>query len=604
MNSSLRLTLLGLTCVGLSILPSTLFAAEKAVMTGRAASTQQVTFDVYIPIQKRDQLELDLKAMHDPTSRSYQKWLTPEQFNAKYGASANQVTAIKNQLASFGLEATVMNAHHIQVKGTAGAVEQALGSPLQTGTFKSGKVAITPAQAITPPAALTAVNATVVGLSSMIRMKTHAHLTSAAVPAPTPANRYSTAGGYWFTDLKQAYSFPSYQTLTGKGVTIATLVDGAYIPADMDKYFSHEALATPKFQEINVDGGSPVNADSFETNLDFQQAGGMAPDATIIHYNIPDLSDKSITDGLSQIIMDNKADIVSMSFGGPEIFYTAGDNGGVDFTDVLKMEDDLFAQGNAQGITFIASSGDSGALSAPPESCFDPNATASCGMMRPSASFPASSPHVTGVGGTNLATTYDGGVTRNSAYVSEEAYADPLVSDIFYGTPATGAYWGSGGGDSVVFKKPLFQLLTNTGNNQFRTVPDLALHMGGCPGGVKGTCNPADSFVYEVYQNTYYGAIGTSASAPDFAGLAALVKQRQGIRMGNENYYIYTLALLQTVGLPIKVFKTGIPGFNGLYSGTAKGYNRVLGNGTLDAVNFLLGPKDPVAGIPLTPTNP
>jgi hypothetical protein len=129
--------------------------------------------------------------------------------------------------------------------------------------------------------------------------------------------------------------------------------------------------------------------------------------------------------------------------------------------------------------------------------------------------------------------------------------------------------------------------------------------MGGCPVGAVTPCNPDDSYDYEVIGNEYVGVIGTSASAPDFAGLTALSIQRQGgQRLGNENYYIYTLALLQNAGLPIKVFKTDIPGFNGLYYTTPKGYNRVLGNGTLNGVDFLLAPFSPVAGTPQTPSNP
>jgi kumamolisin len=601
MNKIVRLSFLGLATLSRSATTSTLLAAEKAVMAGHAAATQEVGFEVYIPIQKRDQLETDLHAMHDAASPSYQKWLTPAQFNAKYGATPSQLTAIQNQLAAYGLSATVVSGHHVHVTGAASSVERAFGTSLSTGTFKSGKTAVAAVGKLTPPDALAQVNATVVGLSSMIRMRTQSHVSVAMKPvANLPSNRYSAEGGYWFTDLKQAYSFPSYKTYTGKGTTIATLVDGAYIPADMTKYFAHEALATPKFSEINVDGGAPVNDDSFETNLDFQQTGGMAPDATIIHYNIPDLSDQSIIDGLSKIVSDNKADIVSMSFGGAELFYTPAFNEGTDFSYLLKEEDDIMAQGNAQGITFVASSGDSGGLSAIPLNCF--NLEPNCGMALASANFPASSPHVTGVGGTNLRTTYDG-ATRNSAYVSEEAYADPLTEDIFFGTSATGSVWGSGGGDSVIFKKPVYQALVSTGNKRFRTVPDVALHMGGCPGGSVSPCNAADSFDYEVFQNLYYGVIGTSASAPDFAGLMALLNQRAGRRSGNANYYVYTLALLQDLGLPLGVFRTGIPGNNGVYSTTHKGYNRVLGNGTLNGVKFLLAPL-PSAGVPLTPSNP
>ncbi len=602
MNRTSKIAATGLALLSLAASSPTLLAAEKAVLTGRAPAGQPVGFDVYVPIQNHDQLEKDIQALQDPSSPAYHKWLTPAQASARYGISATKLSAIQNQLAGFGLQATVVNNFHLRVTGPAGAVEQALGTVLSTGKYKNGKVVVAATQPFNPPGSLNEIGASILGLSDTIRMQAHAHPTAA--PLAEPDNRYSTHGGYWFTDLKQAYQFPSYQTYTGAGVTIATLVDGAYSPSDMTKYFTHEALATPQFSEINVDKGAPFNADSFETNLDFQQAGGIAPGASIIHYNIPDLSDQSIVDGLSQIISDNKADIVSMSFGGPEIYYTKADNGGTDFTYILKLEDDLMALGNAQGITFIASSGDSGALSAVPVVCFNTPTPPNCGTFAASVQFPASSPHVTGVGGTNLATTYDG-TTRNSAYVSEEAYADPLASDIFYDTTATGGYWGSGGGDSIVFKKPVFQVLANTGNNKYRTVPDLAGHMGGCPGGVQGTCNPADSFVYEVFNNLYYGAIGTSASAPDFAGLTALAIQSFGSgRIGNENSYIYTLALAQSLGVTGKVFNQGLPGFNGLYSTTPTGYNRVLGNGTVNGTQFLLAPSLAPAGVPLTSTNP
>lgn len=604
MNCTKNFAIAGLTALSLAASSSTtLLAVEKAVLAERAASSQAVSFEVYIPVQHRAQLERDLAALHDSASPMFHKWFTPEQVNARYGATPAQIAAIRSQLTGYGLESTVMNGHHIRVTGTAGAAEQALGTALVNGKYSNGRKIVAVTQSLTPPAAFTAVGAVVIGLEDTIRMRTHAHALA------NPDNRYSTTGGYWFDDLKQAYKFPSYLNYTGKGATIATLVDGAYSKADMTKYFGHENLAVPNFSEVLVDGGSPFNGDSFETDLDFQQAGGMAPGASIIHYNIPDLSDQSIIDGLSQIITDNKADIVSISLGGPEIYYTKGDNGGVDYTYILKLQDDLFAIGNMEGITFIASSGDSGALSAPPVACFPTTSGGAyppnCGMMRASVEFPASSPHVTGVGGTNLVTAYDGGATKNSAYYGEEAYGDPLTKDIFYGTSATGAYWGSGGGTSMVFAKPTYQILANTGNSKYRTVPDLSYHMGGCPGGVAGKCNPDDSFVYEVYNNLYYGAIGTSAAAPDFAGLVALTEQSfGGGRLGNLNSYVYTLALSQSLGVATGVYNQGIPGYNGKFFTTGTGYNRVLGNGTVNGVNFMLSPATPTAGIPQTPSNP
>ena len=118
-----------------------------------------------------------------------------------------------------------------------------------------------------------------------------------------PQNRTSTTGGYWFDDLKQAYSYPSYKVLTGKGVTIGILMTPGFNPRDMTLYFSHEKIAVPHITTFNVEGGAPYNVnEAAETHIDIQHSGGMAPKANIILYNMPDLDDDSILAGLTDIV--------------------------------------------------------------------------------------------------------------------------------------------------------------------------------------------------------------------------------------------------------------------------------------------------------------
>jgi subtilase family serine protease len=409
-------------------------------------------------------------------------------------------------------------------------------------------------------------------------------------------------GGYWFDDLKQAYSFPSFLSFAGKARTIGVLMSSDFRLSDMNLYFSHEKLKTPSFSEVKINGGAPFDLNSsatFEAALDLQQTGGMAPQASIRLYNIPDLSDANIMAGIARINESNREDVVNMSFGGPELSFTAAYNGGHDLRGILRTEDELFAQGNAQGITFVASTGDFGAKPLPAAACFAQNATSKCGGMLASAEFPASSPHVTAVGGTNLITRHTSG-SLDSTYVREAAYGDPVTSDIEYGTPAQGEFWGSGGGNSITFGKPAYQKLVTTGSTA-RTVPDLSLQMGGCP---QLPCAPNRSFVIAVVGGQAFGLIGTSISSPDFAGLTALKVQRLGGRQGNENFAIYALAAkqAQNPSAPL-VFHRNIPGFNGLFSAVGN-YNRVVGVGTVYGKNFILAPNVPVAGVPQTPTNP
>jgi subtilase family serine protease len=593
-----------LACTAIGILGSALttnqaYALEKAQMGARAASQTQVEFDIYLPLQHKEDLLTLEEALQTPGSSQYHKWLNPAEFAARFGPSKATVAEISQELAASGLQVTAVHSHALHVTGSVGTVERAFATELATARFSNGRSALAATKPMVMTPSLQASGAVIPAFSSVIRMQK-----SSMIRANVPDNRSSPIGGYWFDDLKQAYSYPSYKVVDGAGVTIGILMESGQDLADTQAYFAHEKLAAPSITEIDLfgatkyDPNNPFN--SAEVQLDIQQSGGMAPGASIIDYNIPDLSDASILGGLTQIIEDDAADVVNMSFGGGEIFYSAAFNGGEDFTGILVIYDDVFAQGNVEGITFVASSGDFGSNPVPALACLEGGGPG-CGGFVQTAESPASSPHVTGVGGTNLVTSFASGSLK-STYVSENADPDPVVGDPDFGTNATGAIWASGGGPSIVYKKPVYQKLVTTGD-KMRTVPDLSLHMGGCPGIAVQPCGPDRSFVWVGIDKGFFGFVGTSASSPDIAGLMALKIQFLGSRLGNENFEIYAMSAAQADGGPT-VFRQDIPGNNGAFKTKKKGYNEVLGNGTVFGTAFLGNPNMKVAGDPQTPTNP
>jgi kumamolisin len=561
-------------------------AAEVPQILAAAAAAEKADFDLYFPIRDRAALTALIEAQNSEGAPEYHKWLTPQQFAQRFGPSSATIARVTAELAGRGLTVTAHQGQRLHVTGSAAAVEAAFGVHLFHGRFANGSEAMVANRAPVLPPALAASGARIPQFTTVPPHHKHSYRLG-----PVPQNFISSTGPYYTADLRQAYNYPSAEAITAKGVNIGILMEGDFNPPDITAYFNDELLPAslqPTVTSIPINGGLPYSTtNSFETHLDIQQSGGMSLAANITLYNLRDLSDATIMDGLNTINSDNVADVVSMSFGAPEADYLPANNGGTSFVYLIDMEDTLFLQGTTQGISFVASSGDHGAIPL----------VGAAQTPTLSAETPASDPYVVGVGGTNLVTTFVS-ASNDSAYVSENANFD---------TEPNGEVWGSGGGISVIFAKPMYQNKVPTQSATARTVPDVAGHMGGCPSDAV-TCNTPDSADLEVIGGELDGVIGTSAAAPDFAGLVALKVALNGGtmkgRLGWANHHIYRLAKAQYDGAGLVSFHhKAIPGNNGFYTTTTP-YDLVIGTGTAKGRQFLGAMNLPRAGIPGTPSNP
>ncbi len=547
---------------------------------------------IHLPLRNEAELENLIEQQSTEGSPEYHHWLTPQQFRESYGPRVEDLQNAALALRSEGFTTTITS-QGIFADAPQTVVERAFGIHFRTVASRTtgGAPMLASDRAPTMPAALTKLNAQAVGLGYV---RQNMPLAVRVSDRQVPENRYSPIGPYWFDDLKQAYKWPSYLVAKGAGRTIGIVAVSDFLNSDYETYFAHEHLPSPTVIRRNVAGGpppfNPNSGDSAEITLDIQQAGGAAPGAKLVVYGAPDTSDASFAAMYTAIDEDNSVDIVNTSFGDCELFYLPAWNGGVNFTGILRVFHELFLQGNSQGITFVTSSGDWGA-----KDCWSPDlSTAVIGV-----SNNASDPATTAVGGTNLVTTSIKGSLR-STYVSENAFFDRMKPGQGpFG--AAGNIWGSGGGKSVIWPKPAYQRLVYT-RSSTRTIPDLSLHMGGCPFGAVTPCGPNRSFDIAVFGGGFFGFIGTSLSSPDFAGLQAVREQEIGSgREGNVNFVIYALARGGTLGNG-PIYHNTIPGDNGYPS--TPGYNYVVGNGSIIGSQYALRPFGPFAGNPQTPTNP
>jgi len=308
------------------------------------------------------------------------------------------------------------------------------------------------------------------------------------------ADPRAVTSSYTPVEVARAYDLPADATGAGQCVGIIEL-GGGYRQSDLDGYFGGLGLPVPAPVAVSVDGatnspvGDPGSADG-EVLLDIEVVGAIAPGARIAVYFAPN-TDQGFIDAVTTAVHDraNAPSVISISWGGPESTWTG---------QAQSALDQAFADAASLGVTVCAASGDNGSGDGVDDG-------------RAHADFPSSSPHVLGCGGTRLETTG----------------AETVWND---GTSG-GA---TGGGVSDTFGLPDWQSSAgvprsaNPGGRVGRGVPD-----------VSGNADPQTGYTVLVDgQQSTFG--GTSAVAPLWAALVALLNQQRGTPIGFLNDLLYT----------------------------------------------------------------
>jgi subtilase family serine protease len=342
----------------------------------------------------------------------------------------------------------------------------------------------------------------------------------------TPMASGSTYYYYTPQQVRQAYGFtqtvlPNGQAATGAGQTIA-IVDAYHDPnigSDLHNFDVQSGLPDPSFQVVSMNGVTQVNTGwASETALDVEWAHAVAPQAKIL---LVEATSNNYSDLLAAVqYAANQPGVVavSMSWGGSE--FSSETSYDSTFTTPAGH---IGGSNLPGGITFITSSGDNGAAYG--------------------AQWPAVSPNVLSVGGTSLV----------------------LAGNTYYGAEA--AWSGSGGGYSTYESEPSFQSSVQSSGR--RTSPDVAYD-----------ANPHTGFlVYNSVglQSGYSGwwiVGGTSAGAPQWAGIFALADQARAVNglgsLGAGQKAVYNLSSTDFHDITI--------GSNGYSAGT--GYDLATGRGS------------------------
>ena len=514
------------------------------------------TMNVTVSLTLRNQAALDrfIASVSNPRSPSYGRYLRPAQFAALFGPSTAQVQQVVGYLRGQGLMVTSVSANHtlVQASGSARAVQAAFGvflwnwhDPTEGRDFFGND---------TQPALPVSVAATVVAVAGLNNHYQARRIGTAPHPAlpPEGGGKRSTGsgpgGGFTPTELTSAYDVAPLAALgyRGQGQALGLMELDGFNQANIAAYDSHYSLATvtPTVTLVdNATGGHGTG--QVEVELDIEVMHAIAPSAPITVWEGPN-SDQGVLDTYNAMVVSDSTPSNSTSWGLCEPSTLPSQ---------MVALDAILKQAAAQGQSFFAASGDSGAFDCPNA----PNTLA--------VDHPASDPYITAVGGTMLQLSGVAGYGSETAW-SWANHSPPL---------------GSGGGLSRQFSRPSWQVgpgVANANSTGARQVPDVALDADTRSG-------------YSVYTTNnnvtgWYTIGGTSAAAPAWAAFAAILNQYRsatGGRGGALGFANPALYLLGAGSSPYAAFHDITTGDNLNYFATA-GWDYATGWGSFDAYNL------------------
>jgi subtilase family serine protease len=520
------------------------------------------------PAQKL-RAKLVQRDLEDPTSPSYHKWITPEQFGAWFGASdadlARATAWLKGQgLAVHGAPTT---RSRLFFSGTVDQVERAFQMEIHRYDV-GGKEHFAPAMAPLVPDHLASLVMGIHGLHDFHLTPTGVRPHDAAKPGaifPIPEDG-GTEGFLSLapSDFATIYGVaPLYdRNITGKGQTIAIVGETDFVTDDIVQFRSAYGFDTsnlPKRTLVPLSGSSYLSIDATsEAELDLEWSGAIAKDAKIDFIYVGNNPSYGIWDSIIYAIEHRSAPVVSASYAGCEY--------GMAPTDMIWAE----VMGDAaamEGMTLMTAAGDWGATGCD----FGPVQSAAYYGLQ--VNWPTSIPSVVSVGGTELNW---GGPFPQPLITTATMTQDPLAEywactgsgDNVTGctpkgyVPETGwnelafeeevadYWWGAGGGgQSVVFPRPIWQQgIEQPGQN--RMVPDIALSAAYAQVGymMYESWSAADGDSSAPFPGEMAPTGGTSAATPSFAGILTLVNQvlsnahpELPVGVGNANPVLYAL---------------------------------------------------------------
>ncbi len=504
-------------------------ACAATALPSAAAAASPGQLQLVLPLNANlTGLERFATAVNTPGSAQYRDFQPLPVLAERFGAPPSARRRVAAYLRRAGASAVRIDQSGLFVVATmpAGLAERLFGTTLKTVRQVSGRRYLAPAGAVSLPAALHGLVSGVVGLDTE-PLHAPAVLARPAQADALPASAYAgitgtqagcaqarETGGFTPNQYLTAYGLARLQSegLRGAGVRVALVEVDGFKTSDLHHFAGCLGVQIPRLHAFGVGVRHPLGSGP-EATLDLEVLSAAAP--RLAGIDVYETSAEA-TGSLQAFVapLENagfKPQVISASLGlcESDIREALGQSG----INVAEAEFQLAAAG---GITVLAASGDSGSAD-----CTEQDGTP---LDFLNVNFPASSPWVTAVGGTNLR------LNANNSIAGEVVWND---TDLAPGS-------AGGGGSSELFGRPTYQ--TGTVTAAHRTIPDVAMLADVAPGYAVYCSAPA---CLKDAPGPWQSVGGTSAATPLLAGGVALVDQlmreRERADIGQLNPLLYRL---------------------------------------------------------------
>jgi kumamolisin len=478
-------------------------------------------------IANQSGLQKAVKSASNPSSGSYGKYPSLSTLQSKYGASKSKRNGVVNAFKKQSVKATV-DVTHLRASASVsiGKAQKMFGTKWAVYKEKNGAHVALPVNTPKLPKGIKGNVDTVAGMRLQLTQATSSRIARAAqggtptrtgtpdlgcTPSTFPSAPFS-GRGLFPNQILSAYGIAPLQAagLQGQGVRLAIVGEAPTPTADVNTFRSCFNTTGTSLKIHNAGSIKPI----LESSLDAMVVSMVAPKLSSFDLWVKSLSeddDDGDAEGFLQLLAQplqattsgaKLPNVISVSYGECESQVSP-------FTASRTLVERQLTATAALGITTVVAAGDTGssacARGVPPSELTSSD-------KKPQVSWPASSPWVLAVGGTNLTLNADNSIAASGPW-----------NDTEYPAPFT-ATAGGGGGQSTFESRPWWQPTQSFASSKYRMVPDVALFADEspgypivCSGGVQ-SCPPGGQSI------AYVG--GTSAATPLMAGMIALGTQK------------------------------------------------------------------------------